>query len=37
MDMSGVILNSVKKNNGVKTSAIQEVRVAKLFVAILVN
>jgi hypothetical protein len=37
MDMSEVILNSVQKNSGVKTCAIQEVRVAKLYIAILVN
>jgi hypothetical protein len=42
MDMSEVILNSVPKrnthtNNGVRTSAEQEIRVAKLFIAILVS
>jgi hypothetical protein len=36
--MSEVILHSVQKeNNGVKTSAVQEGRVAKLFIAILVK
>jgi hypothetical protein len=33
MNMSEVILNSVKKNNGVRTYAVQEVRVGKLFIA----
>jgi hypothetical protein len=37
LDMSEVILNSIKKNNGVRTSAIPESRVAKLFIAILAN
>jgi hypothetical protein len=36
MDMNEVILNSVKKN-GVKSSAVYAVRVAKLFISILVN
>jgi hypothetical protein len=30
-------VNSVKKNNRVRTSALQEVRVEKLFTAVLVN
>jgi hypothetical protein len=33
MDISEVILNTVKENNEVRTSAIQEFRVAKLFIA----
>jgi hypothetical protein len=42
VNMSNVILNPAKKakrnnDNRVRTSAVQEVRVAKLFVAILVN
>jgi hypothetical protein len=35
MDMSEVSVQ--KKNKGVKFSAVEEVRVAKLFIAILVN
>jgi hypothetical protein len=37
--MKGVILNSIKKikNNGVTSTAVQEIKVAKLFIAILVS
>jgi hypothetical protein len=35
MDMTEVILNSVKnKNNRVKTFAVQEVKVAELYIAL---
>jgi hypothetical protein len=35
MDMTEIILNAFKKNNGVSTSEVQEIRVAKLFIVIL--